>query len=129
MGRWIAAGLVWWNLASSAWAEKSITPRSVRVLKVSGIVVPADLGSVVQASEPVDPATQPIIVHIQESHINYEAQQHLVSILERLIQQYGLSLILVEGGQGDVGLEHLRSVGLPEHRQQVAEPYLEAGVL
>lgn len=128
--RWLAVVLLWYVLGNPGWVQaESTAPRSVRVLTVSDIFVPAELGDVVEAHEPVDPATQPIIIHIQESHINYEAQQHLVSILERLIQQYGLSLILVEGGQGDVSLEHLRSMGLPEHRKQVAAQYLEAGVL
>lgn len=107
----------------------SLSP-ALRDLAVSDIVVPAELGYVVERHEPAAAASsRPIIVHIQEAHSNYEAQQHLVGILERLIERCALKLILVEGGEGDVSLAYLRGYGPLEHRKQVAEEYLKAGVL
>lgn len=79
-----------------------------------------------QPTASVNPAT---IVHIQEAHTNYEAQQHLVGILKRLIEQHGLELILVEGGEGDVSLAYLRHYGPPDNRRQVAEKYLKLGII
>lgn len=71
----------------------------------------------------------PVIIHIQEAHANFDTQKHLVAILEHLIQRYGVRLILVEGGTGDVSLRYFRDYGSPERRKQVADKYLRAGIL
>jgi hypothetical protein len=92
-------------------------------------VIPSELGYVIATHQPASSGGAPIIVHIQEAHTNYEAQKHIVEILEQLIAQHGLKLILVEGGQGDVGLAYLRSYGPAERRRQVAEKYLKLGIL
>lgn len=66
-----------------------------------------------------------VIVHIKDAFTSYEARKHMVSILERLINQYGLKLILVEGGSGNVSLSYLREYGTKETRIKVAEKYLK----
>jgi len=96
---------------------------------VSDIVIPPELGYLVEQSPPGHVEPSQIIVHIQEAHTNYEAQRHLVDILEQLIRTHGVKLILVEGGQGDVSLASLRTFGQPEDRQEVAKKYPKAGVL
>lgn len=109
------------------------TPSTVRDLQVSDVVVPADLGYVLETHEPTQPSSTttlaPLIIHIQEAHTNYEAQRHMIGILERLIQDQGLKLILVEGGSGDVGLSYLRAYGPPENRREVADKYLKTGII
>ena len=92
------------------------------------IVVPADLGYVIETHPAASPEA-PLLIHIQEAHTNLEGQRHLVGILERLIVQQHLKLILVEGGSGDVSLTYLRDFSSPEHRKEVAEKYLQLGIL
>lgn len=109
----------------------SLPGPSVRTVAVSDIAIPPELGYVIETHQPSGsgasvPAT---IVHIQEAHTNYEAQAHIIKILEGLIEAHGLKLILVEGGEGDVGLEYLRAYGPSENRKEVAEKYLKTGVL
>ena len=94
----------------------------------SDIVIPSDLGYVVETHAPASP-DEPLIVHIQEAHANLEGQRHLISILEQLIAQRHLKLILVEGGHGNVGLAYLRDFGSLETRKEVAEKYLALGIL
>jgi len=108
---------------------ESPAAQTVRDPQVSDIFVSSDLGYVVEKHEPPSPESAPVIVHIQEAHTNYEAQKHLAGMLEELITRYGLRLILVEGGQGDVSLAHLRAYGPPDNRLQVAEKYLKAGII
>jgi hypothetical protein len=111
-------------------ASSSPPPASSLQLPASGIfdlVIPPDLGYVLHTHEPA--AAGPIIVHIQEAHTNYEAQKHIVRILERLVQDYGLKLILVEGGYGDMGVARLRRYGSQESRRKVAEQYLRSGII
>lgn len=67
------------------------------------------------------------IIHIQDAHCNYEAQKNMAQILERLINEYGLRLIMVEGGSGDVSLSFLRSRSDKRKREEIAEKYLRKG--
>lgn len=67
------------------------------------------------------------IIHIQEAHGNYDAQKSVAGILEQLIKQYGISLVLVEGGSGNDNLTYLREFALKERRILVAEEYLKNG--
>ena len=93
------------------------------------IVIPAELGYVTETHLPTATDHPAVIVHIQEAHTNQEAQQHIANILERLIADHGLKLVLVEGGEGDVGLASLRQFGPPEHRNRLADKYFQAGVI
>ena len=94
------------------------------------VTVPQELGYVLETHPPTaNGGHAATIIHIQEAHADYEAQKNLIGILKRLIADHGLKLILVEGGQGDVGLEHLRRHASPQTRTSVAEEYLRLGVL
>ena len=100
----------------------------VRLSSLSQLVIPSDLGQISQLLEapvPSQPARRLIL--IEDAHVNYEGQKHLAAILGRLASAYGVSLILVEGGAGDVSLSGLRRVGSKAAREAVAEGHLTDG--
>ncbi len=68
-----------------------------------------------------------IIFCIQDAHCNYEAQKNTAEVLDYLVRNYGLRLIMVEGGYGYVGLSSLRGYAPLKTRQEVAERYLREG--
>ncbi|MBL7069736.1 MAG: hypothetical protein ISS34_07760, partial [Candidatus Omnitrophica bacterium] len=68
-----------------------------------------------------------LIIHIQDAHVNYEGQKNLSVILRDLIKRYGINLVLVEGGTGDLSLSLLRHFGADSTRRRVAEKYLKKG--
>ena len=104
-------------------------PHPVRDLQVSDIFVPAELGRVSQIVEaPVRPSTR-LVILMQDAHINYEAQQHIAGILDRLAGDHGVRLILVEGGEGDVSLSSLRRLAPAAIRKEEAEAYLQQGLI
>jgi len=72
-------------------------------------------------------AREPIIIHIQDAHANYEAQKHLAAILEHLILSHALSLVLVEGGSRNDSLSYMRTYAPLQKRREVAEEFLKAG--
>lgn len=72
-------------------------------------------------------AREPIIIHIQDAHANYEAQKHLAGILDYLIRAHGLMLVLVEGGSRNDSLSYMRTYAPLEKRKQVAEEFLQSG--
>ena len=127
----ILAWAIFFSLAkvALAWAQTQ-SSKPPQDLQLHDIVIPSSVGYVVDTQPGSSShATSPIIIHIQEAHANYGAQQHIVTILRQLVEEYGLKLILVEGGQGDVGLSYLRHYGTPAHRNEVAEKYLKAGLI
>lgn len=70
---------------------------------------------------------EPIIIHIQDAHAQYEAQKHLSGILEHLIVMHGLSLVLVEGGSRNDSLSYMRAYAPLAKRKEVAEEFLKSG--
>ena len=86
---------------------------------LSNITVPLEHGYLLSIS-PASNADAPVIIHIQEAHADPNTQAHLVAILEHVIQRYGLRLILVEGGAGDVSLSYFRDYGSLKQRKQAA---------
>lgn len=100
---------------------------SAFALSAQEVSVPENLGFVVQSYESANSSRKKLIVHIQDLHVHYEAQKNLAQILEKLINDYKLNLVLVEGGWGDVSLSYLRDYGSKEKRLEVAEKYLKSG--
>lgn len=87
--------------------------------------IPAELGTIKEAFEAT--GTGPTIIQIQDAHCNYEAQKKMAGLLEYLVKQYGLRLIMVEGGSGDVSLTFLRGYSDKKSREEVADKYLKEG--
>src|SRR3989338_4454641 len=115
-----AFAVIFFGLPKVALSQEPQHLQVPRHVQASEIAIPSDLGYVIEANQPpTSDRPSPIIIHIQEAHTNYEAQQHIVSILERLIKEHGLKLVMVEGGEGDVSLSYLRHEGTPEKRQAV----------
>ena len=54
-----------------------------------------------------------LIIHIQDAHSNLSGQQNLASTLDRIMTQYGVSLVLVEGGAHDGTLTPIKKI-VPE---------------
>ncbi|NQU73923.1 MAG: hypothetical protein HQ547_04360 [Candidatus Omnitrophica bacterium] len=79
-------------------------------------------------TEVFDGGQDKLVVHIQDAHTNYGAQKNSAHILEELINNYGLYLILVEGGSRDVSLNHYRNSPL-EQREKEAEEALKEGII
>ena len=105
-------------------------PPAIRTLKVSDLFVPRELGQLSNVQQAPGPdSSAKLVILVQDAHVNYEAQRNLAAILDRLVSDHGVSLILVEGGEGDVGLSYLRARGSQEAVKEVAERYLESGMI
>ena len=95
------------------------------------LAIPHDLGQVSQVIDVpgADSSSGRTLLLIQDTHVDYDAQKHLAAILDRLISTYGVRLVLVESGAGDVSLSSLRALGNLKTRHEVAERYLKSGVI
>ena len=110
---------------AAAPAEQAPTEPAKPLTSVDDLTIPVAHGSIKETSPAIPGA--PIVIHIQDAHANYEAQKHLAEILRHLIQKYGLSLVLVEGGSRNDSLSYMRTYAPLEKRQQVADQFLKAG--
>ena len=114
------------KVALSATDPSAVTPPPAP----SSITIPKDLGEITETlTVPNADSSTKLLLLIQDAHVNYEGQKHLAQILDRAASEYGLKLILVEGGEGDVDLSYLRNRGPKEVREQVAERYLQHGMI
>jgi hypothetical protein len=91
--------------------------------------IPAQFGSVKESFKAPDSreTSKRLIIQVQDAHCNYEAQKNMAGLLEYLIKNNNLSLILVEGGSGDVNLSFLRGYADKKARAAVADKYLRQG--
>jgi len=62
------------------------------------------------------------LIHIQDAHTNFSAQENIAKVLEELITRYKVKTVFVEGGTGDDSLSFIRPLAKPAARERVAEP-------
>ena len=115
---------------SSAETSSSSMSSIPPFVHLADLTVPDQLGQISSLHEvPNAPPSTRLLILIQDAHVNYEAQKNLAGILDRLWREHRIRLILVEGGEGDVSLSYLRDRGDHAVREEVAERYLERGML
>jgi len=117
-----------WAIPATPFDAKSKPEkRSTNLSELSTqINIPSHLGRI---SERYSGGKSGFIVHIQDAHTHYEAQQNNAAIIERLINDTGMKLILVEGGVGNVDLAHLRNYAIKRDRIDIAEKYLKDAMI
>src|SRR3989338_1726178 len=69
----------------------------------------------------------PLIIHIQDAHVNLSGQKNLANALDDIMLKYKISLVLVEGGSRDDTLTPIKSVAPPEVWKKVAKKFLIEG--
>ena len=69
----------------------------------------------------------PFLIHIQDAHANISGQENLAKTLDVLMERYGVSLILSEGGSGDCSLTSFKKIASQETWNKVAKSFLMQG--
>ena len=68
-----------------------------------------------------------IVIHIQDAHCNSFAQYKISGIIDYLSNEYGISMVNLEGGIGEYNLKSFTSIAGDEIRREVAEHFVEKG--
>jgi len=68
-----------------------------------------------------------IIIHIQDAHCNFEAQQNITKILDHMVKNYGVDMICVEGAEGVVDTSWFKAFPDEEIREEVATYFMKKG--
>lgn len=85
------------------------------------ITIPEQYGTIIDSYKGTNGS---LIIHIQDAHVNYEAQKNIAGILEELAKSHKVSLILREGGSTAKDFTYLRNRGTPEARINACEKLL-----
>jgi len=98
------------------------TPKSTSPIPLNEIYIPDYLGSIIETHEGTNGK---LIVHIQDAHANYEAQKNIAGIIETLLRDYGMKLVLREGGISDKNFTYLREKYSLDARTSASEEMLK----
>lgn len=90
----------------------------------SAITIPDQYGTILETHRGTNGK---LIVHIQDAHMNYEAQKNEAHVLESLIRDYDLTLILLEGKVSDLNFDRIRKRALLYERTERADKLLKNG--
>lgn len=90
------------------------------------LVVPGSLGKI---KELYKGKSDKVIVYIQDAHLNYEAQTNIMSILDVLVEDYGLKVAGIEGAGGAIETDYFASFPEDEIRGQAADIFMREGHL
>lgn len=103
--------------------EESFAGRYAK-LDPETFTIPAHLGEVKYSSKGT---ADKMIIHIQDAHCNYFAQNKISDIIEYLNTEYGVDVINLEGGSGEYDLSVFTSITGDEIRREVAEYFVRKG--
>ncbi len=93
------------------------------------IDIPADLASLDDVFE-APPSTDPrLVLHIQNAHANYDAQQKIKKLLEYLNKNYAINTIFVEGAAEQLDPDYLKLFPDDERNAKLADLLARQGEL
>ncbi|GEM_PF-3803064 len=92
-------------------------------LQPQQISIPSEIGSIQEIFRGRGNST---VVHIQDAHGSISAQGNIAKLVKYLHENYGISLLTVEGAAGEVDLKGVRDFPDAAVREKVARRYLQS---
>ena len=72
---------------------------------------------------------QKVVIHIQDAHCNYAAQQKISEIIEYLNKEYGIDTVNLEGGAKDYDLSPFTRISDKAIREKTADYFVKEGLV
>lgn len=124
-------------LIDKAWAARtSAEPSSVGSFGPgsSGLTIPRNLGEIKYrydgiAKSAKDTLPRGMVIHIQDAHCNYYAQQKIKEIIEYFNAKYGVKTVNLEGGAGSYDLTPFTSIANKAIREKVSDHFVKEGLV
>ena len=125
------AGQAWAVVTPSAptsvGADGGGSAGDIRILNPNTFALPQQLGLI--KCRYAIPSSSSVIVHIQDAHCNYYAQQKIADIIRYLNREYGISIVNLEGAARDYDLSVFTGIPNIEIRQEVADYFVKQGTV
>ncbi|MDO8535556.1 MAG: hypothetical protein Q7S30_00880, partial [Candidatus Omnitrophota bacterium] len=114
-----------------AWASKVPTQdvsdgRLSSIHSIDKFTLPSYLGYV---KDSFNGKSGKIVFHIQDAHCNYAAQKAIYSILDYLHNNYNVTTVNLEGGEGDYDLSPFAKVNDAALKGDTADYFLKEGLI
>ncbi len=94
---------------------------------INDLFVPEQYGIIEKTAAFTDSQQAKTIIIIQDAHCNYEAQHNIANIIETLVRDYGISLVAVEGAEGDLDLSRYGKYADGEAKAKAVDKYVRQG--
>ena len=88
----------------------------------------SDIATARSSAKTIQPSNN-TIVHIQDAHCNYAAQQKIAEIIAHLNREYGAQVINLEGGAKDYDLSIFTNIHDKNIREKVADNFVKEGLV
>ncbi len=98
--------------------------RQFATLDVDTFSIPPHLGEVKDAFKST---SKKVIIHLQDAHCNYFAQEKISGLIEYLNKEYGVEMINLEGGCGNYDLTLFTSILNKDIRREVSNHFVRTG--
>jgi hypothetical protein len=93
------------------------------------IQIPFELASLDEIYEAPPKSAPSLILHIQNAHGNYEAQNQIRKLLQYLHKTYNFKILFVEGAVEKLNPDYLKLFADPEHNLELADQLARQGEL
>ncbi|GEM_PF-3484440 len=115
---------------SVAWGQISaaFNPQKIEIVPFQ---VPPELGDIASSFSNtfVQAPEHPVLIHLQDAHSNYSAQQNASKILDHLIREQKIDLVFVEGAAGKLDAGNLRFIENAALNTKIADRLAKMGEL
>ncbi|MBP9733265.1 MAG: LOG family protein, partial [Candidatus Omnitrophica bacterium] len=117
-------------IPQEAWAFVPPRPVAAAIMPAFHFVLPESVGLVEDGYAPsAQAAERPKVILFQDAHTNPSGQFNLASALERVVREYRVGRVYVEGGWGDCSLNDLKNSADPARLRSAAERFVRSGEL
>ncbi|HLD56507.1 MAG TPA: hypothetical protein VJA00_02700, partial [Candidatus Omnitrophota bacterium] len=92
--------------------------------------LPEELGIIQERFIPQDfKEAQKFVIYVQSAHTNYDSESNTKKLIEFFQKDFGLDLVLLEGGAGSLDSLYFKSFPDSETKQKILNDYLKKGDL
>ncbi len=122
--------------APQAWAAIQVavptgisnTIFDLTALNLDSLNIPEQLGRKIDTWQPDGIVPEGLVIHIQDMHVHPEAQRNIAQILSYLHDQYGVTLVGLEGAEGACDTTLYSDLPDPPSTEQVAQLFVNEGI-
>ena len=105
---------------------KALDLNSASVNFFDSISLPESIGQIKRSFQGTG---DKLLIHIQDAHVNEEAQRNIAEILKFFSSRHGLKLINLEGAEGELLTRAFSFFPVPKVRREVSDYFLKEGRL
>jgi len=87
-------------------------------LEIDRFFIPGELGTI---KERFNSGKDGLVVHIQDAHCNYSAQQTIARLISHFRDEYKIDRVGLEGGAGEYDLSTFTAIENPKTRKKVSD--------